>query len=53
MALPVKSTVRGESPEVGEAEPDATTGVKGAVTVIVTESESWLLSLSVTVRIAV
>ena len=53
MALPVKYTVRGESPDVGEPEPDATTGVKGAVAVMIIESESWLPSLSVIVRIAV
>ena len=53
-AIPVKYTVNGTSPDVGDAMHEATSGGGGgAVTDMVKESESWLLLLSVTVRIAV
>jgi hypothetical protein len=40
VALPVKFTLRGTSPDVGEAEDDASSGITGALAFIVKESES-------------
>ena len=53
MALPVKSMVKGVSPELGEALHVTSSGSVGAVTEMIKESESWSLLLSVTVRIIV
>ncbi len=53
MALPVKFTVNGTSPEVGDALHDTSSGIITALTFMVKESESWLLWLSVTVRVTV
>ena len=51
-ALPVKATVRGACPEVGEAEAFAVSGDGAADTVMVTDLLAVAEALSVTVKAA-